>query len=281
MMIESPAAPVREFVLRFAPEALRSTAEALFAVEQELAATAREGLDHTVAHARLDWWDEELERLAAATPRHPTTRALASAAAAAGRSPPDLRALVEATRIEVARVAFLERTELDTYLGHWGGSIFRTLSLAPLAGADPLTADAERFAARSGPAVREIELLAAVTRHALAGRVFVPLGDPPTPHAPWTREPLGEDESAQLRSRLGALQDTLRSAAAALPDAARGPLSATLCWSRLALRTAVACEDALPEIPRPARLEPLRRNLLAWRAAVAAARGRLPRGLAP
>jgi hypothetical protein len=178
-------------------------------------------------------------------------------------------------------VAFLERTELDTYLGHWGGSIFRTLSLAPLAGADPLTADAERFAARSGPAVREIELLAAVTRHALAGRVFVPLGDPPTPHAPWTREPLGEDESAQLRSRLGALQDTLRSAAAALPDAARGPLSATLCWSRLALRTAAACEVALPEIPRPARLEPLRRNLLAWRAAVAAARGRLPRGLAP
>lgn len=281
MMIESPAAPVREFVLRFAPEALRPTAEAIFAVEQELAATAREGLDHTVVHARLDWWDDELGRLAAAAPRHPTTRTLASAAAAAGRSPPDLRPLVEATRIEVARTAFLERAELDAYLGLWGDSVFRTLCLAPLSGADPHTAAAERFAARSGPAVREIELLAAVTRHALAGRVFVPLGAPPTPHTPWTREPLGEDESARLRSRLGDLQGTLRSAATALPDAARSPLSAALSWSRLALRTAAACEDALPDIPRPARLEPLRRNLLAWRAALAAARGRLPPGLAP
>jgi phytoene synthase len=280
MMIESPAAPVREFVLRFAPEALRPAAEALFALERELAATARDGLDHTVAHARLDWWDEELERLAAATPRHPATRTLAAAATAAGRSPPDLRPLIEATRIEVARVAFLERVELDTYLGHWGDSIFRTLSLASLGGADVRTADAERFAARSGPAAREIELLAAVTRHALAGRVFVPLGDPPAPHAPWTREPLGDDESAQLRARLRTLQDTLRSAAAALPEAARAPLSAALAWSRLALRTAAACEAALPGIPQPARLEPLRRNLLAWRAAMAAARGRLPPGLA-
>ena len=62
MMIESPAAPVREFVLRYAPEALRPGVEALFTVERELAATARDGLDHAVAHARLDWWDEELER---------------------------------------------------------------------------------------------------------------------------------------------------------------------------------------------------------------------------
>lgn len=281
MMIESPAAPVREFVLRFAPEALRPVAEALFAVERELAATARDGLDHTVAHARLDWWDEELERLAASSPRHPATRALADAAAAAGRSPPDLRKLVEATRIEVARVAFLERTELEAYLGHWGHGLFRALSLGSLGGADARTADAERFAARSGPAVREIELLAAVTRHALAGRVFVPLGDPPAPHAPWTREPLGRDECGLLRSRLSALQGTLRTAAADLPEAARAPLSAALSWSRLALRTAVACEQALPGIPQPARLEPLRRNLLAWRAALAATRGRLPPGLAP
>ena len=280
MMTESPAAPVREFVLRFAPGTLRPTAEALFTVERELAATARDGLDHTVAHARLDWWDEELERLAAAAPRHPATRALAAAAAATGRSPPDLRPLVEATRIEVARVAFLERTELDAYLGHWGDSIFRALSLAALGSADTRSADAERFAANSGPAVREIELLAAVTRHALAGRVFVPLGDPPVPHAPWTREPLGKEESGQLRARLHALRGTLRAAATALPVAARAPLSAALAWSRLALRTAAACEDALPGIPQPARLEPLRRNLLAWRAALAAARGRLPPGLA-
>ena len=41
-----------------------------------------------------------------------------------------------------------------------------------------------------------------------------------------------------------------------------------------------AVEAALPGIPQPTRFEPLRRNLLAWRAALAAARGRLPAGLA-
>jgi phytoene synthase len=280
MMIESPAAPVREFVLRYAPEGLRPGVEALFTVERELAATARDGLDHAVAHARLDWWDEELERLAAASPRHPATRALAAAAAAAGRSPPDLRPLVEATRIEVARVAFLERAELDTYLGHWGDSVFRALNLAPLGGDDARLPAAERFAAQSGPALREIELLAAVTRHSLAGRVFVPLGDPPAPHAPWTREPLGSDEAERLRSRLAELRGTLQRAAVALPAEARPPLAAALAWARLALRTAAACEAALPGIPQPTRFEPLRRNLLAWRAALAAARGRLPAGLA-
>ncbi|MFM7627278.1 MAG: squalene/phytoene synthase family protein [Gammaproteobacteria bacterium] len=280
MLTESPATPVREFVLRFAPEALRPTAAALFTVERELAATARDGLDHSVAHARLDWWDEELERLAVAAPRHPATRALAAAAAAARRSPPDLRSLVEATRIEVARVAFLDRAEFDAYLAHWSGSVFRTLALAGMPGDDPRNAEAERFVATAGPVLREIELLAAVTRHALAGRVFVPLGDPPAPHTPWTREPLDSAEAERLRSRLLDLRSTLRSAAAALHTSSRPALAAPLVWSALALRTTAACDAALPGIPQPARFEPLRRNLLAWRTAVAVARGRLPHGLA-
>lgn len=280
MMTESPAAPVREFVLRFAPESHRPACGALFEIERELAATGRDGLDHSVAHARLDWWDEELERLALATPRHPATRTLASAAAAAGRSPPDLRRLVEAARIEVARVAFSARTELDAYFGHWATSLFRTLSLVGLGAHDPATADAERYAAAAGPALRELDLLAAMSRHALAGRVFVPLGDPPTPHAPWTLDPLGPGQVDVLRSRLRATRAALCSAASTLTPHACRSLSAPLVWSALALRTAHACENALPGMPRTARSEPLRRNLLAWRAALAAARGRLPAGLA-
>lgn len=279
-MTESPAAPAREFVLRYAPATQRPALAALFEVERELAATARDGLDHAVAHARLGFWDEELERLAQASPRHPATRALAEAALAAGRSPPDLRPLVDAARIEVARVAFLERAELDAYLAHWSGSVFRTTALAGLAGDDPQAAAAERHAAAAGPALREIELLAAVTRHARAGRVFVPLGDPPGPHAPWAREPLAGSESDRLRSRLDHLRGVLRTAAREMPAAARPCAGAALVWSALGLRTAVSCIAALPATPQGARSEPLRRNLLAWRAALAAARGRLPAGLA-
>lgn len=280
MMAESPAAPVREFVLRFAPEAQRPALAALLEVERELAATARDGLDHAVAHARLDWWDEELERLASAAPRHPATRTLGAAAAAAGRSPPDLRSLTEAARIDVARVAFLERGEVDAYLGHWAGSVFRALTLGGLSGDDPQTAAAERYAAAAGPALREIELLALVTRHARTGRVYLPLGDPPAPHAPWTREPLAPAEAALLRRSLESARDRAQAAVRALPAAVRPALAAPLTWTALGLRTAEAGLAALPGIPQPARTEPLRRNLLAWRAALAAARGRLSAGLA-
>ena len=279
MLTESPTAPVREPVLRFAPVPARPSIAALFEIERELAATARDGLDHPVAHARLDWWDEELERLARAAPRHPATRTLAAAAAAAGRSPPDLRPLTEATRIEVARVAFLDRTELDAYLGHWAAALFRTLALSHTTD-DVAIAAAERFAATAGPALREIELLALVTRHARAGRVFVPLGDPPGPHAPWTREPLAPAQSETLRLRLVALQATVHDAAHGLPGEARPALRPALVWAALGLRTVRSCIDALPGLPQPARAEPLRRTLLAWRAALAAARGRLPPGLA-
>lgn len=280
MLTESPAAPVREPVLRFAPETVRPAIAALFDIERELAATARDGLDHAVAHARLDWWDEELERLARAAPRHPAARALAAAAAAAGRSPPDLRPLVEATRIEVARVAFLDRSELDAYLGHWAMAVFGTLALLDVADATPLAPAARRYAAAAGPALREIELLALVTRHARAGRVFVPLGDPPAAHAPWTQEPLAGEQAEALRLRLAALQNTVRDACRGLPTAARSALRPALVWSALGLRTARACLVALPGSPQPARGEPLRRTLLAWRAALAAARGRLPPGIA-
>ncbi|NBU25636.1 MAG: hypothetical protein EBS39_08455 [Gammaproteobacteria bacterium] len=280
MLTESPAAPVREPVLRFAPEAARPSLAALFEIERELAATARDGLDHAVAHARLDWWDEELERLARAAPRHPATRTLAAAAAAAGRSPPDLRPLLEAARIEVARVAFLDRAELDAYLGHWATAVFGTLALSDVADDPALTAAARRHAATAGPALREIELLALVTRHARAGRVFVPLGDPPAPHAPWTQEPLADAQAAMLRQRLAALTTALRGAAQALPADARPALRSALVWSALGVRTAAACVAALPGLPQPARSGPLRRTLLAWRAALAADRGRLPPGLA-
>lgn len=277
MTLEPPGAPTREFVLRYAPEAQRAALGALLEIEREVAAAARDGLDHSVAHARLAWWQEELGGLAAARPRHPAARTLTAVAATAGRSPPDLGGLVEIARIDLARVAFLEREELDHYLGHWATGLFRPVALLGLEALDPATAAAERFAAVVGPVVREIELLSAVAVHARAGRVFVPLGDPPRPHAPWYAEPLGSSECAELEARLETLLATLRRAAGELPAPARAPLTAALIWTGLAARTARLTVRRLPQALRPTRSEPLRRTIAAWHAAVSAARGRLPR----
>ena len=277
MTLEPRAAPVREFVLRFAPAAQRATLDALFEIEHEVAAAAIDGLEHSVAHAKLGWWDEELARLLQAQPRHPATRRAAAAALASGRTPPDLRRLVEVARVDLARVAFLDRSELDRYLDDWAMALFRPLALSALGATDARTAAIERYAAVTGPAVREIELLSAVIAHARAGRVFVPLGDPPSAYERWTSEPLADAESAELRGRLTSLRAVICKSAQSLPVEAREPLAAALVWASLALRTARLTETALPRRLAANRTEPLRRTITAWQAAVSACRGHLPR----
>jgi 15-cis-phytoene synthase len=277
MTLEPRAAPVREFVLRFAPAAQRASLDALFEIEREVAAAATDGLEHSVAHAKLGWWDEELARLLQAQPRHPATRRAAAAALASGRTPPDLRRLVEVARVDLARVAFLDRSELDRYLDDWAVALFRPLALSALGASDARTAATERYAAVTGPAVREIELLSAVIAHARAGRVFVPLGDPPRAHERWYSEPLAEAETAELRVRLTELRAVICRAAQALPLETREPLAAALVWASLALRTARLTEKALPRRLVANRTEPLRRTIAAWQAAVSACRGHLPR----
>ena len=58
---------------------------ALCEIESEVAASLRPGIDHHVAHARLQWWRDESERVGRGQPVHPLTRELV--ARAAGGSP--------------------------------------------------------------------------------------------------------------------------------------------------------------------------------------------------
>jgi len=49
---------------------------ALCEIESEIAASLRTGIDHHVAHARLQWWRDESERVGRGQPVHPLTREL-------------------------------------------------------------------------------------------------------------------------------------------------------------------------------------------------------------
>ena len=59
----------------FTPPTLRSVTGALYALNRALDA-ARDGQDPGVARLKLQWWREELQRLAEGQPRHPITQAL-------------------------------------------------------------------------------------------------------------------------------------------------------------------------------------------------------------
>ncbi len=71
--------------LSFAGAAARARLEPLYALDAEIAAIARPGVEHAVAHAKLLWWRGEAERLAAGRPEHPLARTLLARAGAAPR----------------------------------------------------------------------------------------------------------------------------------------------------------------------------------------------------
>ena len=85
-----PATPeshsARYFALLYASATERSVLEALLGIEREVLDSLRIGLDHHVAHSRLQWWREECERATNGRPVHPLTRGLVSALNAAGTS---------------------------------------------------------------------------------------------------------------------------------------------------------------------------------------------------
>lgn len=260
----------RDWLLRFCPPEQTTALAALFAIESEVLASLRVGLEHQVAHVRLEWWHEELTRLAEAKPRHPATIALAEAAAARALSPPDLRSLIEYARVDLARVAFLSQAELDQHLRQWSTSIFREVSRGP---ATPDLAArpgaAEQLAALAGPLVRELELLRDFSNHAQLGRIYRPLGDPPQPHSRWQQEPLGKEAQDELNARRLAISAELVAQAQGVESELRPALRTPLLWMGFA---ANAVHRARPP-------SALRRTLACWRDALAIARGGLPASL--
>ena len=266
----------RDWLLRFCPPHAARSLSALFEIEQEVSGSLKSGLEHSVAHARLEWWNEELIRLAQGSPRHPATRTLASVAIARGVTPPDLTALVEHVRVDLACVAFLSRKELDEHLANWGRSVFRAAALldsnavSTSEAAHSNRATAERLTASAGLLVRELELLEHFSSHAIAGRIYVPLGDPPEPYVPWVAHPLAQSESLVLTFRREAIRRRLKEIASEIAPSERPALRIPLLWMAFAT-TRDRGDSAL--------ISPLRRTIAAWRGALALSRGRLPAAL--
>ena len=106
----APPASPRGLALIFAPNESRPALTALYALDVELSDATRIA-EHAVAHARLDWWQEELDRLSAGEPLHPLTRAL-------GHAPRDAK-LLDA-RLAAAREELAARVpESDQDLERW------------------------------------------------------------------------------------------------------------------------------------------------------------------
>jgi phytoene synthase len=163
---------MRYFALLYAPAEKREAATALFVIDAEIRESAQ-SVNHDVAHTRLQWWRQEIDRLVNANAQHPATRVL-SAATDDRRAFTMLHELIAAADMDLARMTYENAKELQAYCSRSGGAIIELL--ASLLAHPVRLDDTGRSAAnRVGALVRTTEIIRDVRQDAYDGRMYLPL----------------------------------------------------------------------------------------------------------
>jgi phytoene synthase len=260
----------RYFALLYSPARERAVLEALLGLEREITASLRPGLDHQVAHSRLQWWLEECGRCAQGKAMHPLTQKLTTACGSA-QALGGLSGLVDTAIWDLARATFETRTELTAYCGRWTAAMlepFNATAAIPIL--TPLRA--------LGAALRELELLNALASDAQAGKLRLPLdeldrgGAEPAVLAepPWPRA-LAE----LVRSRHEVLRAASAQAVAAFSAEQQARLRGLMVWAALTCRASARAQRSLPDQARQRRSVVLADAWHAWRSARQAIHGAL------
>jgi len=169
----APPGSLRYFAVLFAPPDARPVLEALYDFEAEVRATV-DTSSHEAAHARVQWWRGEIDRLVAGRATHPIAIALQPVRE---RRDVDLGLLHEtlvAADLDLARITYHNWHELEAYCVRAAGAL-QTVAAAVLAGDRPVSEDERRFARALGSAQRQAEMIRDVRHDLRRGRLYLPL----------------------------------------------------------------------------------------------------------
>ena len=238
-----PAGSPRYFALLYTQANLRPLLRALLALADEISAGGARGLDHSVAHLRLEWWRGEAERFARGEPQHQWLRALlAQHPASRGL---DLQPLVQAAALDLATQTLGAPSGVALPGAKLQGAVFELAAdaLRPDRHTDPLSPQLQRTLRGLGERVLELE------RFAAGGAATVS-----APAAP------------------AAALEALRRQAAAIDAAWLPQLAPLLVWSALAAAQARR-RARRPDRNRGSMFDGFADNMLAWNTARRAVRG--------
>ncbi|AMN46860.1 phytoene synthase [Steroidobacter denitrificans] len=168
----APPGSLRYFSLLYTPPGKRPVLTALYVLDTEIRDAARSS-SHDVGHARLQWWQEEMDRLAQGDPQHPATRILAQTAAS-GAGSSGLRELLAAADMDLAHLTYATAEELHAYCARSSGGICEIIA-AQLCAPASLDEASRSFAQQAGIGIRMTEMLRDVRQDAWDGRVYLPL----------------------------------------------------------------------------------------------------------
>ncbi len=262
------ASPARYYAWLYARADQRADIELVLALEHELAHSVRPGADHSVAHARIEWWHAEAARARSRTAAHPLTKAIAERLAARALPPLDLRDFVTTLEWDLAGAPLATQDEVMHYARAWSSAIFQPLAALALGAPSPAPL------AAAGAALRELEALAWATNDPpllalrVAGDRLAAAG---LQRTDLEQRPLASAASAFLGKAMESARATLGSACVALNAAEQAALRPLLVWAYVAVD---ATRSALAAPKTPTRWHALGLPLRAWRAALRANAGK-------
>jgi phytoene synthase len=266
----APPGSLRYFAVLFAPPAVRPVLDALYGFEAEVRATVGT-VSHEAAHARLQWWRSEIDRLVAGRATHPVAIALQPLRENRNVDLTLLHETLVAADLDLARLTYRNWQELEAYCYRAAGAL-QTVAAAALAGERTLSEAERLFARQLGGAVRQAEMIRDLRRDLRDGRLYVPIEvleaaglDPATlqrPPAPPALEPLVVAWRERVAAALGALPGLLPERE--LRSTQRHGLVLGALHEKLLAQTARAAPDSTVRV----ELRPVTRLWTAWRTAV-------------
>ena len=167
----APAGSMRYFAILYALPEKRAVMTALYVIDAEIRESAQSA-NHDVAHTRLQWWRQEIDRLVNRNAQHPATKLLVDAGIER-KSLARLHELIVAADMDLVRMTFLNTRELRVYSSRSGGLIQELI--AELLRGTTLDEADRGFANRIGQGIRQVEMLRDVRQDACDGRLYLPL----------------------------------------------------------------------------------------------------------
>ncbi len=180
-----PPGSLRQLAVLFADAGARPALGGLYALEAELRRIVA-AESHEAAHARLQWWRAELERLAGGRPTHPLAIAMLPLHERGFTDWPLLHELIVAAELDLVRFTYHDWQELDAYCFRSAGALQTAIAIT-LSPTRRLTTEEREFARRLGAGVRQTEMLRDLATDSRRGRIYAPL------------DPLGSDGIDPLR----------------------------------------------------------------------------------
>jgi len=260
----------------FLPPERRRAITALYAFCREVDDVVDECTDVGVAQAKLDWWRQQVARMAQGQAEHPVAIALAPHLATYEIAPEQLLAIIDGMDMDLQQSRYLDYPGLKRYCWHVAGVVGEA-SAAIFGQTRPQT---QEYARELGLAFQLTNIIRDIGDDARRGRIYIPVNELQqfqVPASDILQGKYSDNFQALMHFQAARAHETYLRALALLPEEDRRAQRPGLIMAAIyhALLREIARDD-FQVLHQRIALTPVRKLWLAWKTWVRGGRLHLP-----